>query len=106
MSQPGITRQWALPNSRQAISHYLKERESQDVLDMLSKERVSYHDFMDEPWGPSERSWTKDSVGDVSEFLSISEPCRDVTRSQQVFETNVKPVKSLFPLDMDCFKVN
>ena len=67
---------------------------------------MSYHDFMDDPWRPSERSWTKDSVGDVFEVLSISEPCRDVTQSVQIFETIVELVKSLFPLDMDCFKVN
>ena len=48
---------------------------------MLTEERVSYHDFMDDPWRPSERSWTKDYMCDVFEVLSISEPCRDVTQS-------------------------
>ena len=67
---------------------------------------MSYHDFIDDPWGPSEKSWTKDSVGDVLYVLSIAEPCRDFTRSRQIFETTVKHVKSLFPLDMGCFKVN
>ena len=72
---------------------------------MLTEESVSYHDFMDDPWCPSERSWTKDSVGDVFEVLSISESCRNVTWSHQIFETTVKHVKSLFPLDMDCLQV-
>ena len=66
---------------------------------------MSYHDFMDDAWCPSEISWTKDFVGDVFEVLSISEPCRDFTRGQHIFETTVKYVKSLFHLDMDCFKV-
>ena len=73
---------------------------------MLTMERVSDHDFMNDPWRLSERSWTKDSLGDVFEVLSISEPCRNVTQSQQIFETTVEHVNSLFPLDMDCFKVN
>ena len=63
-----------------------------------------YHDFMDDPWCPSEISWTKDSVGKGFEVLFTSEPCRDVTRSQCTFETTVKHVKSLFPHDMACFK--
>ena len=65
-----------------------------------------HHDFMDDPWHPSERSLTKDSMGDVFEVPSISELCCDVTQSQRIFETAVKHVKSLFSPDMDCFKVN
>ena len=41
---------------------------------------------------------------EVFEVFSISEPCRYVTQSRQIFETTVTHVKSLFPLD--CFKVN
>ena len=39
-------------------------------------------------------------------FQNPASACRDVTRSQRTFETTVEHVKSLFPLDMDCFKVN
>ena len=62
--------------------------------------------FMDETWHPRERWWTRDSVGDILEITSISEPCRDVTWSQRIFETTIEHVKSQFPLDIDCFKVN
>ena len=73
---------------------------------MLTEDSVSYHDFIDDPWCPSERSWTEDSVGNVFEVVSISEPCCDVTRSGPIFETTVKHVKSFFPpLDMESFKV-
>ena len=41
------TRHWALPNSREALSHQLKKRELQDVWDISKTERVSYHDLMD-----------------------------------------------------------
>ena len=78
ISQPGIM--------LQAFSHQLKKRGLQDVQDKWMEESVSYHDWMDDRWSPSERSWTKDSVGDVFEVLSISESCRNVTRSQQIFE--------------------
>ena len=73
---------------------------------MFMEESVSYHDFMDAPCHPSERSWTKDSMANVFNVLSFSEPWCDVTQSRQIFETTVKHVKSLFPLDMDCLKVN
>ena len=42
---------------------------------------------MDGPLRPRERSWTEDSVLDIFEVLYISEPYRDATISQQVFET-------------------
>ena len=48
---------------------------------------MSYHNFMDGPLRPRERSWTKDSVLDIFEVLFISERCRNATLSQQVFET-------------------
>ena len=49
-------------------------------------ETGSYHDSMDDPWGPSDISWTKDSVGDVFEVLSISDPGRDVSRIRRTFQ--------------------
>ena len=61
------------------ISHHSPVEEKRDVQDMLTEERVSYHAFMDDPWRPSERSWTNDSGDDVFEVLCISEPYRDVT---------------------------
>ena len=72
------------------------KRQLQDVQDMLTEQSVSYHEFMDEPWRPRERSWTKDCVGDVLEVLSLSEPCRDVTQSRQIFETAVEHEKVFF----------
>ena len=81
-------------NSRQALSHQLKKRGSQDVQDIFKTETVSYHDSMDDPWCPSDRSWTKDSVGDVFEVLSISEPGHNVSRRQQTFQITDKHVKS------------
>ena len=53
----------------------------------------------------SEKACTKDTVGDTFEVLSISEPCRDVTRSRQILRTTVEHDKYLFPLDMDYSKV-
>ena len=73
---------------------------------MFTEESVSYHDFMDDSWCPSERSWTNDYVGEVFEVCSISEPFRDVTQNRRIFETTVKHEKSSFSLDMGCFKVN
>ena len=58
----------------------LKKRRSQDVRDIFKTGKVSYHDFMDDPWCPSDRSWTKDSVGDVFEVLSFLEPCHNVSQ--------------------------
>ena len=55
----------------------MKKRASQDVPDILKTETVSYHDFMDDLWCPSDRSWTKDSVGDFFKGPSISEPGRN-----------------------------
>ena len=75
-----------VPNSRLALSHQLKKRGSQDVRDISKTETGSYHDSMDDPWCPSDRSWTKDSVRDVFEVLSISEPGRDVSRSRRTFQ--------------------
>ena len=66
---------------------------------------MSYNDLMNDPWCPSDRSWTKDSVVDVFKVLSISEPGRNVSRSRQTFQITAKHVKSLFPLNMDTFKV-
>ena len=77
-SHPSNTRHWARSNSRYALSHQLKQRGSQDVQNICKTEKVSYNDFMDDPWCPSHRSWTKDSVGDVFKLLSISEPGRNV----------------------------
>ena len=105
-AQPSIMRHWARPNSRQALSHQLKKRGSQDVRDICMTEKVSYHDTMDDPWCPSDRSWTKDSVGDVFEVISISEPGPDVSQSRQTFQITDNHVKTWFPLDMDCFKVH
>ena len=67
---------------------------------------MSYNDLMDGPWCPSDRSWTKDSVDDIFEVLSISEPDRNVSQSRQIFQITDKHVKSLFPLNMNCFKVH
>ena len=39
-------------------------------------------------------------------FQNPASACRDVTRSQRIFETTVKHVKSQFPCDMDCLDVN
>ena len=94
------------PNSREALSHQLKKRGSQDVRDISKTEIVSYHDSMDDPWCPSDRSWTKDWVGDVFEVLSISEPGRDVSRSRRTFQITDEHVKSWFTLNMNCFKVH
>ena len=94
------------PNSRQALSHQLKKRGSQDVPDISKTEMVPYHDSMDDPWCPSDRSLTKDSVSDVFKVLSISEPGRDVSQSQQIFQITDEHVKSLFPLNMNYFQVN
>ena len=69
----------------QALSHQLKKRGSQDVRDISKTETVSYHDSLDDPWCLRDRSWTKDSVGDVFEVLSISEPCCDGSQSRQIF---------------------
>ena len=82
------------PNSRLALSHQLKKRGSQDVRDISKTETGSYHDSMDDPWCPSDRSWTRDSVGDVFEVLSISEPGRDVSRSRRTFQITDEHVKS------------
>ena len=82
------------PNSRQALSHQLKKRGSKDVRDISKTEIVSYHDSMDDPWCPSDRSWTNDSVGDIFEVLSISEPGRDVSRSRGTFQITNEHVKS------------
>ena len=109
LAQPGITRQWAWPNSRQAVSHQLKKRGSQDVRDILTKERVSDHDFMNDPWRPVRDHGPKIPWVMFLRFSLFQNPasaCRDVTRSQRIFETTVEHVKSLFPRDMDCFKVN
>ena len=70
------------PNSRESLSHQLKKRGSQDVRDIYKTETMPYHDSIDDPWCPSDRSWTKESWGDVFEVLSISEPGRDVSQSQ------------------------
>ena len=94
MSHPSITRHWARPSSWQALSHQLKKRGSQDVRGIWKTEKVSYHDFMDDLWCSRDRSWTKDSVSDVFEALSISEPGRDVPQSQHTFQTTDKHVKS------------
>ena len=94
------------PNSLQALSHQLKKRGSQDPQDISKTETVSNHDSMDDPWCPSDRSWTKDSVGDVFKVLSISEPSRDVSRSRYTFQITDKHVKSWFPLNMNCYKVH
>ena len=91
-------------NSRQALSHQLKKRELQDVRNISKTETVSYHDYMDDPWCPRDRSQTKDSVGDIFKVLSISEPVRNVSR--RTFQMNDKHVKSLFPLNINCFKVH
>ena len=69
------------PNSLEALSHQLKKKGSQDVPDISKTETVSYHDSMDDPWCPSDRLWTKDSVGDVFKVHSISEPSRNVSQS-------------------------
>ena len=98
-TEPGL-------NSREALSHQLKKRGSQDVRDISKTEIVSYHDSMDDPWCPSDRSWTKDWVGDVFEVLSISEPGRDVSRSRRTFQITDEHVKSWFTLNMNCFKVH
>ena len=94
------------PNSREALSHQLKKRGSQDVRDISKTEKVSYNDLMDDPWCPSDRSWTKDSMGDVFKVLSISEPSRNVSWSRQTFQITEEHVKSWFPLNMECFKVH
>ena len=73
------------PNSRQALSHQLKKRGSQDVRDISKTETVSCHDSLDNSWCLRDKSWTKDSVVDVFEVLSISEPCCDGSQSQQTF---------------------
>ena len=101
-----ITQHWSRPNSRQALSHQLKKRGLQGVRDICKTEKVSYHDFMNNPWCPSDRSGTKYSVGDVFELLSISEPRCDVSQSLQTFQITEELVKSWFPLDMDFFKVH
>ena len=80
------------PNSRLALSHQLKKRGSQDIRNISKTETGSYHDSMDDPWCPSDRSWTKDSVGDVFKVLSISETGRDVSRSQRTFQITDKHV--------------
>ena len=67
---------------------------------------MSYNDLMDDPWCPSDRSWTKDLVGDVFEVLSISEPRRDVSQSRRTFQITDEHVKSRFSLNMNCFKVH
>ena len=106
LAQPSITRHWARPKQSEALSHQLKKRGSQDVRDISKTEIVSYHDSMDDPWCPSDRSWTKDWVGDVFEVLSISEPGRDVSRSRRTFQITDEHVKSWFTLNMNCFKVH
>ena len=80
----------------------------QDVQNICKTEIVSYHDSMDDPWypTPSDRPWTKDSVGDVFEVLSISEPGRDVSWSRWTFQITDEHVKSCFTLNMNCFKVH
>ena len=94
------------PNSQQALRHQLKKRWSEDVRDISKTETVSYHDSMDHPWCPRDRPWTKDSVGDVYEVLSISESGRDVSSSRQTFQITDKHVKIWFPLNMNCSKVH
>ena len=69
-------------------------------------EKVSLHDFRDDPWCPSDRSWTKDSVGDIFEVLSISETGRNVSLSRRTFQITEDHLKNWFPLDTDCFKVH
>ena len=49
---------------------------------------------MDDPWCPSDRSWTKDLVGDVFEVISILEPGSDVSQSRQTFQITDEHVKS------------
>ena len=94
------------PNSRQALSHQLNKIGSQNVQDVSKTETVSHHDSMDDPWCSSDKSWTKDLVGDNFKVISISEPCRDVSQSRQTFQITDKHVKSWFPPDMNCFKVH
>ena len=57
-------------------------------------ETVSYNDSKDDPWCPRDRSWTKDLGGDVFEFLSMSEPGRNVSQNLKTFQITDKHVKS------------
>ena len=84
------------PNSRLALSHQLKKRWSQDVRNISKTETGSYHDSMDDPWCPSDRSWTKDWVGDVFEVLSISEPA---TMSLEVDE-HFRSLTNMWTVDL------
>ena len=105
-STPSITGHWARPNSRQGLGHQLKKRDSQDVRDISKEGTVSYHDSMDDPWCRSDWSWTNDSVGDVLEVFSISDPGHNVSWSRRTYQITDKYVRVWSPLDMNCFKVH
>ena len=100
---PSITRHWARPKQSASCQSPVEEKRVTGCPSISKTEIVSYHNSMDDPWCPSDSSWTKDSVGDVFEVLSISEPICDVSQSRQTFQITDKYVKSWFPLNMNCF---